>query len=81
MHGQRVEYIWLTECGYSELSMVLWLFLLLIVYIHVYLWAQGEKQSLRYVLSVAVDKDFTQGHWPVEYIFSVLRLCISKELL
>lgn len=51
MHRQ-VKCIWLTECVYFGLSIVLWLFVLLIVYIYVYLKAQAEEQKTETEISM-----------------------------
>jgi len=46
MRGQVVKYIWLTECGYFGLSIML-LFLLLIVFISIFKhWEKNRKQNL-----------------------------------
>lgn len=84
MHGQQVKYIWLTECGYFGLRMVIWLFLLLFVYIYVYLW-QGEKQktqpgkSMFYQLQWARIPHKVVNQWNTCFLF--FRLYISKKFL
>lgn len=84
MHGQQVEYIWLTECGYFGLSMVIWLFLLFFVYTYVYLW-QGEKQKTKPAIYMFYQLQWTRiphkvvDQWNTCSLF--LRLYISKKFL
>lgn len=60
MHGQ-VKYIWLTECGYFGLSVVLWLFYscLLFIFMSILKHKKENKNWDIHILLFAVDKDST----------------------